>query len=200
MRRTFLPLLASLLALGACSGEEAPSAPTSSATTAPSSSPSAAPAPTPTVQAPGGWNTAESDESHAPGQWLADVDVVGRASATLAVGCTAPPDMEQLTPVNAREGLLERDGAPGVALAFGFTDDAAAEQFQSAWIEQMQACDEDTVTQITSETDYWAGHRNIDGTWWTESSVRAGRQVSFIAVQGRLSDTETRALAEAQRD
>lgn len=199
MRRALVPLLLLPLVLVACTGDEAPSTPSSSATVSASQSPSSSATPTPTVQTPAGWETAKSDESHAPGEWLADVDVADRASATLAVGCAEPPDMANLTPVNAREGLLERGGAPGVALAFGFTDEEAAKRFQSAWVEQMKACDADTVKQVASETDYWAGHRNIDGMWWTESSVRQGQQVSFIAVQGKLSDDETRALSKAQQ-
>ena len=63
----------------------------------------------------------------------------------------------------------------------------------------MHACSSDVVTQVASEQGYWAGHHVIDGATWTESSKMTGQQVSFIAVQGKLSAEQTRTLMAAQQ-
>ena len=155
--------------------------------------------PNPTVKAPSGWATVKPQESPHQDGWLSDVDATDRASATLAVGCKAAPSLDGMTPVNAREGILDRSGEPGVALVLGFADESSAARFQKAWIDQMHACSSDVVTQVASEQGYWAGHHVIDGATWTESSKMTGQQVSFIAVQGKLSAEQTRTLMAAQQ-
>lgn len=206
MRRALT--VVALLSLAAC-------APTQSPEEAPSDSTTTGPAPG--VAAPEGWEPVttgpedptipatqpaaqEGASSGAASSWGTEVDPVDRASATLAVGCATPPSLEPMTPTKAVEGLLDRDGAPGVVMQFTFDDDAQATAFQDAWIDQMRACGAEIVEEMVAEPGYWAGHRRIEENVWTESSVKQGEHVSFIAVQGDLDEQATRKLSEAQRE
>lgn len=195
-----------LLALTACA--PSPTAPTPTDGTAsqtpvapaPAADPtSARPAPErPEVAPPASAVPVDPQGSPSPAEWLTDVDPAETAGATMAVGCTTPPSLDDMTPVEARQGLFEHQGAPGVAMAFAFADEDAARRFQEAWIDQVLACD--GAEEVAHEDGYWAGHRDIDGARWTESTVLHGSHLNFLAVGLDLDDDATRALSESQRE
>lgn len=194
VRRLLLLPLLTLIACAPTPSQPSPSAPAPGPTSAPAGGPSERPQ----VTAPPSSVPRDPEGVPSPAEWLQDVDPVETASATMAVGCTTPPSLEDMTPVDARQGLFEHEGTPGVAMAFAFDDEDAARRFQEAWIQQVLACD--GATEVASEPGYWAGHRDIDGARWTESTVLHGNHLNFLAVGLDLDDDATRALSTSQRE
>lgn len=168
---------------------------------APTTPPATTTPPGPPVAAPKDWKPVDEQGQAVKGDWGQDVDPLDRATGALAVGCSGKaPSMEGIEPVRATEGLLDHDGAPGVALTFAFEDQDTAERFMETWRGEMEACPADVVTSIADEPGLWAGHRVIDGATWTESVLRDGEELSFLALQAELSADDTRSLAKVQAE
>lgn len=124
------------------------------------------------------------------GTWVHAVDPVLRGAGTLAVGCdNAPPDLEGMVPTAVLEGTLERDGAPGIALAMRFADDVTAAEFFAEYQRQLSLCEGKTVQKLGETTDTWFGRRQLDTTW-SEVAALNGDVATFLILQADIDDTE----------
>lgn len=133
------------------------------------------------------------------GTWVHEVDPVLRGAGTLAVGCIEePPDLSEMLPVGALEGTLDRDGAPGITLAFEFADADAAQQFYRTWLTQAEACVGTVADKIDASDTSWAGYRHLDEVW-SEASAVDGTVAKFVIVDGKLAEPEVVELVRRLR-
>jgi hypothetical protein len=155
---------------------------------------------------PAGWRTVALEGGteegfRGNGTWVHARDPRYAANAAITIGCADVTRDDYPDPVAALEGnYAGRGGAPGVALALEFADDAAATRFWERYTEQVRACqtvDDPVHTELVVDGDGLVDRRTYPDSAWTEVSRRVGPRVTLVILTDedhRITETQARRL------
>ena len=151
---------------------------------------------------PEGWRTValeggDEEGFRGNGTWVHARDPRYAAQDTITLGCADVTRDDYPDPVAALEGNYRgRGGAPGVALALDFADEAAATRWWDRYLDQVRACqtvDDPVRTEVLVEDEGLVDRRTYPDSRWTEMGRRVGKRVTLV-----ILSEEGRRISRAQ--
>ena len=157
---------------------------------------------------PTGWSTVVREGGteegfQGNGTWVHARDPRYAAQDAITIGCADVTRDDYPDPVAALEGnYTDDDGAPGVALALEFLDEAAAAAYWRQYTAQVEACRTPggpVQTELVEGLPGLLDRRTYPDGDWTEVGRRAGTRITLVILSDeghRISEAEARALLE----